>query len=353
MKKTNYRLRSLAGVIALLALTGTAFAGKGPASYLGRPDSWFASPEAKQVASNILSFQSPLGGWPKNVDTSKEHTKSGAPLSPTFDNRATMNEMRFLARMVNATHDETYSAAFERGLLYILKAQYPTGGWPQSYPPDGQYHRYITFNDDAMVNLMNFIREVATDENYAFVKAEQRVLAQQEFDRGVECILKCQVPVNGKLTVWCAQHDELDYRPRSARAFELASLSGSESVGIVRLLMSLDHPDAKTVAAVKSAVAWFQAAKITGHQVVEVADEKSPKGKDRRFVEAPNADPLWARFYEIESNRPFFCDRDGVMKYQLSEIGYERRNGYAWYGNWPQKLVEKEYPAWLLRLAGG
>jgi len=27
-------------------------------------------------------------------------------------------------------------------------------------------------------------------------------------------ILKCQIRVNGKLTVWCAQHDEKDYRPR-------------------------------------------------------------------------------------------------------------------------------------------
>ncbi len=352
MKKTKRRLRSLAGIIASLILTGTADAGKGPAAYLDRPDSWFSGAEAKTIASHILSYQSPLGGWPKNVDTAKERAKSGAPLPPTFDNRATMNELRFLARSYGATHDETYRSAFERGLIYILKAQYPTGGWPQSYPPDGQYHRYITFNDDAMVNLMNFIREVATDECYAFVKAEQRVEARQKFDRGVECILKCQISVNGKLTVWCAQHDELDYRPRPARAFELASLSGSESVGIVRLLMSLNHPDAKTVAAVKSAVAWFEAAKITGHQVVEVADEKSPKGKDRRLVETANAEPLWARFYEIESNRPFFCDRDGVVKYQLSEIGYERRNGYAWFGNWPQKLVEKEYPAWLRRLAG-
>jgi Pectic acid lyase len=60
----------------------------------------------------------------------------------------------------------------------------------------------------------------------------------------------------------------------------------------------------------------------------------------------------WARFYEIETNTPIFADRDGVKKYDLAKIGYERRNGYAWYGTWPQRLLEKEYPAWKEKRAG-
>ena len=55
---------------------------------------------------------------------------------------------------------------------------------------------------------------------------------------------------------------------------------------------------------------------------------------------------MWARFYEIGTNRPIFSDRDGIPKRELSEIGYERRNGYAWLGYWPQRLLEREYPAW-------
>ena len=38
---------------------------------------------------------------------------------------------------------------------------------------------------------------------------------------------------------------------------------------------------------------------------------------------------MWARFYEIGTNRPIFSDRDGFAKHDLSEIGYERRNGYV------------------------
>jgi PelA/Pel-15E family pectate lyase len=197
-----------------------------------------------------------------------------------------------------------------------------------------------------MVNVMNFIREVARDDRYSFVSADRRAEALKEFDRGIQCILKCQIAVNGKLTAWCAQHDAIDYSPRPARAFELVSLSGSESVGIVRLLMSLDHPDAATIAAIEGAVAWFESAKIKGRKLVEVDDEKSSDGMDRRLVEDPDAAPMWARFYEIGTNRPFFCDRDGIVKYQLSEIGYERRNNYSWLGVWPAKLLGNEYPQW-------
>lgn len=352
MKKNNRFVVALACLLVSCLLVGDGWAAQGPANYLHRPDSWFAGAEAKQVAANILAWQATQGGWPKNADTTTARATGGKPLAPTFDNGATMNEMRFLARIHRATRDASYRAAFERGLAYILNAQYPTGGWPQSYPPDGKYHRYITFNDNAMVNLMKFIREVATDASYDFVNAEQRARARNEFDQGIQCILKCQVKVNGTLTAWCAQHDELDYRPRPARAYELVSLSGAESVGIVRLLMSLEHPDAATVTAIQSAVAWFESVKITGRKVVEVADAKSPKGTDRRLIEDRAAAPIWARFYEIGTNRPMFCDRDGQVKYDLADIGYERRNGYSWLGDWPANLLSKEFPQWQ-RARGG
>ena len=88
---------------------------------------------------------------------------------------------------------------------------------------------------------------------------------------------------------------------------------------------------------------------LKGIKVVKVGDPNSPKGTDKRVAEDPSALPLWARFYEIGGNRPIFCDRDGVPKRQLSEIGYERRNGYDWLGHWPQALLEKEFPAWSAR----
>ncbi len=339
--------RIVFGLGLLLAAAGAAPAVGGPHQHLGKSDEWFAGTDAKRVADNILSYQSDLGGWPKNVDTTAAPFKGERKeLKPTFDNGATTDELRFLARYYKAAKDDRARAAVEKGADYILGAQYPSGGWPQFAPPPKTYHRHITFNDDAMVRLMDFLRETYTSDLYGFLGDKRRKAAREAFGHGVKCILKCQVKVDGKLTAWCAQHDEKDYSPRPGRTYELVSLSGAESVGVVRLLMSLPDPSPDVVRAVDGAVEWFKAAKIEGIKQVVEKDDKSPTGKNKVVVKDPSAPPMWARFYEIGSNRPIFADRDGVAKHELGAIGYERRNGYSWLGYWPQKLLEEEYPAW-------
>jgi PelA/Pel-15E family pectate lyase len=203
-----------------------------------------------------------------------------------------------------------------------------------------------------MVRILQFIREVAHDDQYAFLDRGPRATAAAAFDRGIECILKCQVEVDGKLTAWCAQHDEVDYRPRPARSYELVSLSGAETVGIVRLLMSLDEPSPEVIRAVEAAVAWLEGVRIEGIRVERRRDPEAPRGRDKVVVPDPDAPPLWARFYEIGTNRPLFCDRDGMPKPSLAEIGHERRNGYAWYGDWARELLQEEYPEWQRRVPG-
>jgi PelA/Pel-15E family pectate lyase len=334
-------------LLVCLAAAGRAGAASGPSRYLNKPDAWFAGDEAKKIAANILTYQSDLGGWPKNIDTTAAPYKGDRKdLKPTFDNDATTDELRYLARMFSATKDETYRKAVEKGVDYILVAQYPTGGWPQFHPPPTSYHRHITFNDNAMVRVMEFLRESCSQDQFGFLGADRHKAARKAFDRGVECILKCQIKVDGKLTAWCAQHDEKDYSPRVGRSYELISISGAESVGVVRLLMSLENPCADVVQAVDGAVAWFESVKIKGIRVKVEKDSKGPKGTNRVVVKDEKAPPMWARFYEIGTNKPLFSDRDGVAKYDLAEIGYERRNGYAWLGYWPQKLLAEEYPAW-------
>jgi len=329
-------------------VTSQAFAGVAHwREFTKKPDDWYRSGEGKQVASNILSFQSAEGSWPKNLDTTASpYTGDPLKLQGTFDNGATTDELRFLARAFGATKEPRYEKAFLKGFDHILKAQYPTGGWPQFYPPSKQYHRHITFNDDAMVRLMEFLHEVAIFKTYDFVDAARRRSGQASFERGLECILKCQVKVEGKLTSWCAQHDEKDYSPRPGRSYELVSLSGSESVGIVKLLMSLEHPSGEVMQSIRGAVAWFEAAKLPGISVVRNEDKAAPKGFDKLVVADPTAKPMWARFYRISDNKPIFSDRDGVAKPSLAEIGYERRNGYSWLGYWPEALLAKDYPAW-------
>ena len=59
---------------------------------------------------------------------------------------------------------------------------------------------------------------------------------------------------------------------------------------------------------------------------------------------------MWARFYELGTDRPVFLDRDSVPHYDYSEITRERRSGYGYYGNWAASLLAKDYPAWRQRL---
>ena len=312
---------------------------------LKKPATWFAGDEAKTLADNVLSQQAPLGDWPKNGDTTLPYKGNSADLHGTFDNGATVNEMRFLARMFAATPDPKYNLAFVKALGHILQAQYANGGWPQSFPPRADYPRYITFNDNTMLNLMELLREIATQPLYNFVDKETRATAQNAFDKGVECVLQCQIKVNGTLKVWCAQHDEKTFEPRPARAFELASLSGSESVGITHLLMSLDKPSPQIQQAIVAAMNWFEKSKISGIKLEKKEDKTAAKGYDLVVVADKNAPPFWARFYDIQTDEPFFASRDGVPRKNLADISYERRNGYAWYGNWPAQLFS-EYEMW-------
>ncbi len=312
--------------------------------YARKSDDWYRSAEGVRIAKNILSYQAPAGDWPKNGDTvSEPYVGSHAKLKGTFDNGASIHEVRFLARAFLATHKSDDRDAVLKAIDHILQAQYPTGGWPQSSPPGTKYPRYITFNDGTMVNLMLLLRDVATSDKFKFVDDAKRKSAQKAFDAGIACILKSQVVVDGKKTVWCAQHDEVTLEPRPARSFELVSLSGSESAGILTLLMTLDRPSPEVIEAIKAGVAWFDSVKLTGIRQVEVRGDKV-------IMADPNAPPLWARFYEIGTNRPFFSGRDGVKKYEIAQIEAERRNGYAWYGNWGTGLAER-YARWSARQA--
>ena len=312
--------------------------------YQHKPDEWFRSEEGRQTAERILSWQAQTGSWPKNLDTASQMcNEDPETIKGTFDNRATTGEMRFMARAYRATQDTRYLKSFIRGLDHILEAQYPTGGWPQYYPPSKYYHRHITFNDNAMVELMKLLDEIGHSPDYDFVTPQRRSRAIAAYKRGIECIIKCQIRVNGKLTVWCAQHDEIDYSPRPGRSFELVSLSGGESAGILRLLMKQDNPSKEIIEAVLAGVQWYKDSVVQGVRA---------RWKHGNFTvtDDPEAPPLWARFYEIETNRPIFCDRDGIKKYNFFEIDQERSTGYAWYGRWGMGVFG-DYEKWRKKWA--
>lgn len=316
-----------------------------------QPAAWYAGAEARAVAARILQYQTPEGGWPKNTDMTappsaefRAETKFDHR-APTIDNGATTTQLAFLARALTAQDDPALRAAFDRGFDYLLRAQYPSGGWPQYFPLIPGYYTHITYNDNAMVNVLNLLRDASRGAApYAFTTADQRARAAAAVERGLACILRTQVKQDGRLTAWCAQHDETTLAPAWARNFEPPTLSGMESVGVVRFLMGVEQPGPDVVAAIEGAVRWFESVKLTGLRVDNTPGADG--AKDRHVVADPAAAVLWARFYELGTNRPVFTGRDKVLRDDFNAIERERRVGYAYFGTWPADLLAKDYPRW-------
>lgn len=312
-----------------------------------------------RVAENVLLYQRQTGGWPKNYDRRQKLTeaqrvgllKDKSKNDSMIDNGATHTEIRLLADAFQKTRDERFQEAAWRGVRYLLDGQYDNGGWPQQFPGSRGYARYITFNDNAMIGVMSLLRDIAQDDaRFSFVPEDGRNQCRRAVERGLQCILKCQIRVDAELTVWCAQHDQVTFEPRKARSYELASLSGAESVGVVRFLMQIEDPSDEVIRAIEGAAAWFERSRLKGIKLVRVEDAGKPKGYDRVVVSDPTAPPMWARFYNVQTNQPIFCSRDGIPRRTLAEISYERRNGYSWLGYYAQGLLGKDLPAWKRRL---
>lgn len=318
---------------------------------------------ADPVAENMLAYQRSVGGWPKAVGkvvinynkvlTEMERTAIKADSlrsDATIDNKATSKEIRYLVKAFKANRDPRYLAAVQKGIDYLLEAQYENGGWSQYYPDHSSYRAEITYNDNAMINVLNILLDIVDGKNdFDQLNDIYKTKARLAVQKGISCILKTQVLVNGKLTVWCAQYDEKTLKPAKARAFELISLSGMESVGITEFLMRIKQPSEEMKNAVNSAMAWFSKSKIEGYEFVFAEDPKDPKEKDRILVTKPGS-VIWARFYDIDTNVPFFTGRNGIRVKTVAEIEKERRIGYAWYGTWPANLLAIKYPAWLKKV---
>jgi PelA/Pel-15E family pectate lyase len=345
------------------------------------PAEWWTSDDALKAARNIVTYQVADGGWSKNIDMISNPRAPGnlydadnsnrfpdsadfdKPVDEnwhyiaTLDNDSTWMQIRFLAHVTSAllaAHRDADAAPFrasvERGVQYLLNSEYPNGGWPQVWPLEGGYHDAITINDDAMTHAVEILQAVANNApEYAYLPEPMKRLAGPAAERGIQCLLRLQIVVNGQKTAWAQQYDALTLEPTSARNYEMASLTSDESFPVVEFLMSLPNPTPAEVAAVHAAADWFTKVEIMGYRY------GGPPGADframmsnpdgRKLVAAPGAGPIWARYYQIGTNIPIFGDRDKTIHDDVNELSRERRNGYSWYNAEGVALLAK-YKTW-------
>jgi Pectic acid lyase len=393
------------GLTEIPSLPKQGFSGR--AVPLHRAPEFYKSADARRIGAVIISFQIPSGGWSKNLamdaprlrgqlyatanlaPTPEQEGDFDKPLDPkwhymgTLDNDATNTEIHFLAELSAAFpggDGDAYRASALRGIEYLLHAQYPNGGWPQVWPLEGGYHDAITFNDDAVTESAEVLtlaaegrqhvskpdaddivaaqqaaapggREVpvpqTTTEDYSFVPPAVRVRAKAAAAKALECVLATQlrVPVpNGKgtvLAVWAQQNDPLTLKPTTARNYEPEALASGESASVMEYLMLQPHSSPAAVRSVDAAAAWFEAHKIMGYG--RSGGRGTPGG--RTFVPVAGAGPLWARYYSLTTGKPIFGDRDKTIHDNVMELSLERRNGYAWYGEGPKRVLA-HYAEW-------
>ena len=314
----------------------------------------YADTDVRSIAANLLLYQRADGGWPKDYDmlailddrqraiiqASRDQQDS------SFDNDNIHSQITYLAHAYNLTHDETYRRACEMGLDYVTRAQYPSGGFPQHFPGAEGYHARITFNDGVMIGNLTLLLEATTQgSHFAWLDEERRRRAKDGLDRGVDCVLKCQIRVSNRLTGWCQQHDESTFAAAAGRTFELASICPQETTQVVQFLKRLPVRSAVIEDAANQAIAWLKEVQIRGIAVervpvARVQFERHDADFDVVVRQDPRAPAIWARHYEIGTNRPVFAGRDGIPKYALAEIEQERRTGTPWYGTWPSRLDE-------------
>ena len=321
-------------------------------------DAWYAGDEAKQLANTILSYQTPTGGWSKHIGFTKgprqpgmQWTSQNEPGQPahyvaTFDNGSTTEEMYFLANVWHATRREDCKAGFIKGLKFIFAAQFPNGGWPQVYPLEGGYHDDITFNDDAMTHILELLQDIKANEpEFAFLDDSLRQQAAESLAAGIRCVLKIQIVQDGKKTAWCSQFDALSLQPAAARKMEPATLSGMESAQLLKFLMTITNPAPEVIAGIESGLKWLEDTKITGLIKTNV------NGKTSYEPDAASTEVYWARFYDLQTNKPLFPGRDGVIYDTFAAMAAKNKLGYDYYSTQPGSIVTNGQKKWRKMLA--
>jgi PelA/Pel-15E family pectate lyase len=332
---------------------------------LDRDPAWYGTAEARAIADNMVSFQTPAGGWSKNQDRTIHRLRGqryandaehmdldmenfDAPVDRfwtfvgTLDNDATTTEMRFLAKVAAQApgrQGDAWRASIVKGVNYLLNAQYPNGGWPQIWPLEGGFHDAITFNDNAVAKASMVLEDVAEGkEGFGFVSAALKTRAAAAQVHAVQLILRAQMRIDGQLTAWPQQIDPITLQPSSARNYEPHSLASGETTDILLFLMRQPNPSPEIKAAVRAGIAWLEKTRVYDKSFEMTAD-------GRKLIDKPGAGPIWSRNYDVTTGQPIFGDKDQSIHDDVNGISIGRRNGYSWWNATPQHALDA-WPAW-------
>ena len=260
---------------------------------------------AKEVAKALVWGQRQVGGWDHRVDVSHLTADAKTPVRKpgrcTFDDNITQGALKFLIEADSEIDEPWLSEGIELGIGFMLQSQSGNGAWTQWYPLRGGYHDYYTFND----NTINDCIDVMLKAYKAYVKDEYLACAR----RGGSFIIASQLA--GPQAGWAQQYDR-DMKPAWARSFEPPGVCSAATARNIRTLVQLyiHTKDDKYLAPIPAAIEWLDNSKLSEN--------------------------LWARLYEVKSNRPIYGDREDGNKvhYDYEKVSLKERTSYGWRGEY-------------------
>ena len=254
---------------------------------------------ARKAALALAWGQRAAGGWDHRCDVAHLNPQAAKVTRRkgrcTFDDKISQGALSFLMSFDQVADEPWLTEAVELAWKHHRQAQFPNGGWPQWYPLRGGYHDYFTFNDGTINDCI------------AVMLRAWRLYARKELlesaKRGGDFIILSQLPA--PQSGWAQQYSH-DLEPARARPFEPAAVCSAVTARNIRTLVDLylATEDARYLRPIPGAIAWLDRSKLGAN--------------------------LWARLYEVGTNRPIYGDRDGKVYYTLAEISQERRRGYSW-----------------------
>ncbi len=296
---------------------------------------------AREAGEALIRTQLRSGGWDSHATFDPNQRRNHAyrvdpPTSKkkprnttTLDDDKTQSCIRFLIHLDKTLDFE--DAKLHEAVLYaldhLIEAQFPNGAWPQrfsdppnkadypvlaaSYPdtwsrtfPNRKYSIFYTFNDNAMADAIDVMFLAAR------VYGEAKYTAAAE--RAGDFILRAQMPE--PQPAWAQQYD-VAMHPAWARKFEPPAVTGGESQGIMRILMTIYRSTGKQkyLKPVPRALEYLKASVLN--------------------------DGRLARFYELKTNRPLYFTRD----YQLTYSDADVPTHYAFKVSNKLESIDREY----------
>nr|WP_281421905.1 pectate lyase [Stakelama flava] len=204
----------------------------------------------------------------------------------TFDDDGTAQAMKFILRLYAEKFDSKYKAEVMRNIDFVLKSQYPNGGWPQRWPLKHEfvhhgladYTSYITFNDNVTAENVDYLIDCFQ------TLSDERLLPA--IYRGMDIYLLTQQgePQPG----WALQYTPVTLEPAAARSYEPKALATHTTASAVEQLMRFYRltGDSRYLARIPKALDWLESVKLPD-------DQATAKGAYPTFIEIGTGKPLY------------------------------------------------------------